>query len=135
MWAEAGIDCTIEVVDLAMFTTMNNEGQIAVSMMTNTAVINDPTAALLAWPTARTISIRHGDTHVDDLLNLGMSTYDEETRIQIYGELQEYLWSKLYTLPVAFPIGAYATTSSITNLPWYPNLAPDMTRVQFLPEN
>jgi peptide/nickel transport system substrate-binding protein len=132
MWAKAGITCKIEVVDLAQFTTMNNDGKIGVSMMTNTAVINDPSAALLAWPTARTISIRHMDKHVDELLDKGIATYEQADRVKLYGELQQYLWSKLYTLPVAFPMGAYASTSNVTNLPFAPNLLPDLTKVKFL---
>lgn len=131
MWKQIGVNTTVQVVDLATFTTMNNNGEISVSLMTNTAVIPDPDAALLAWPTHRTISLRHNDPHIDELLEKGKKVYDQEERIAVYQELQDYLWSKLYTLPVAFPKNAYGASSRIVNLPFYPNLCPDLTRVRF----
>ena len=131
MWTAVGVQCEINFVDLAMYTTMNNAGQIQVSLMTNTAVINDPTAALLAWPTSRTISIRHNDAKVDEYLDAGRSTYDQSERAGIYGELQDYLADKLYTFPIAFPQNAYGSTSRITNLPFYPNVVPDLSRIKF----
>lgn len=132
MWTAVGVECEINFVDLAMYTTMNNSGEIQVSLMTNTAVINDPTAALLAWPTSRTISIRHNDPKVDEYLEAGRSTYDTSKRAEIYGELQDYLASKLYTFPIAFPQNAYGSTSQIGNLPFYPNVVPDLTRITFV---
>ncbi|NLW16254.1 MAG: ABC transporter substrate-binding protein [Firmicutes bacterium] len=131
MWKQVGVNTTVQVVDLATFTTMNNNGEIPVSLMTNTAVIPDPDAALLAWPTHRTISLRHNDGHVDELLEKGKMSYDQEERSAVYQELQDYLWSKLYTLPVAYPKSAYGASSRIENLPFYPNLCPDLTRIRF----
>lgn len=131
MWKEIGVNTKIQMVDLATFTSMNNNGEIPISLMTNTAVIPDPDAALLAWPTHRTISLRHNDPHIDELLNKGKASYDKEERIAIYEELQDYLWSKLYTLPVAFPKNGYGTRGNITNFPFYPNVCPDLTRVKF----
>ncbi len=132
MWTALGVvDCDIQFVDLAQYTTLNNSGAIAVSLMTNTAAINDPSAALLAWPIERTISIRHGDEKIQDYLDAGISTYDESKRKEIYGELQDYLASKLYTFPIAFPANAYGCSSIIKNLPFYPNVIPDLTLISF----
>lgn len=132
MWSALGcVDCEIQFVDLAQFTTLNNSGAIAVSLMTNTAAINDPSAALLAWPIARTISVRHNDQKVQDYLDKGISTYDVEERIRVYGELQDYLAEHLYTFPIAFPGNAYGASAQIKNLPFYPNVIPDLTVVEF----
>ncbi len=132
MWAEAGYTCNIEMTDVAQFTTMNNDGKLNVSLLTTTAVIPDPAAALLIFPTSRTISVRHMDKHVDELLDKGLTTYDQAEREKIYGELQEYLWEKLYVVPVAFPMEAYASTKNIINLPFYPSTFPDFTLINFL---
>lgn len=132
MWDSLGsVKCEIKFVDLAQYTTLNNSGAIAVSLMTNTAAINDPSSALLAWPIARTISVRHGDQKIQDYLDAGVSTYNVDERIKIYGELQDYLASKLYTFPIAFPGNAYGCLSIIDNLPFYPNVIPDLTTVTF----
>ncbi len=132
MWDSLGcVKCEIRFVDLAQFTTLNNAGEIAVSLMTNTAAINDPSSALLAWPISRTISVRHGDQKVQDYLDAGISTYDTAERARIYGELQDYLASKLYTFPIAFPGNAYGCLDVIDNLPFYPNVIPDLTTITF----
>lgn len=132
MWTATGVvTCEIQFVDLAQYTTLNNSGTIAVSLMTNTAAINDPSAALLAWPIARTISVRHNDQKVQDYLDAGASEYDLTKRAAIYGELQDYLASKLYTFPVAFPMNAYGAAANIKNLPFYPNVVPDLSTVTF----
>lgn len=131
MWGQIGVNVEIQFLDLATFTEMNNAGEITMALMTNTASIADPSAALIAWPSSRTISLRHGDSHIDDLLEKGQQTYDEEERVAIYQELQDYLWDKMYTIPIAFPKGAYGARSTVANLPFYPDLMPDLTRVQF----
>ena len=132
MWDSLGcVKCEIRFVDLAQYTTLNNSGAIEVSLMTNTAAINDPSSALLAWPISRTISVRHGDQTVQDYLDAGVSTYDTAERIRIYGELQDYLASKLYTFPIAFPGNAYGCLEIIDNLPFYPNVIPDLTTITF----
>ena len=101
------------------------------ALMTNTAALDDPDAALIAWPSHRTISLRHGDSHIDELLEKGKATYDEEERVAIYQELQDYLWENLYTIPVAYPKGAYGAGADVANLPFYPDVTPDLTRIQF----
>lgn len=131
MWGQIGVTVDIQMIDLATFTEKNNNGEIPCALMTNTAVIPDPDAALLAWPTHRTISLRHNDTHIDELLEKGKSIYDSAERQAVYEELQDYLWEKMYTIPIAFPRGAYGATSQVANLPFYANLCPDLTRVKF----
>lgn len=131
MWAAVGVEVDVNVIDLSSFATMNNNGELNVSFMTTTAALADPTAALLIWPIARTISVRHGDQHIQDLLDKGATTYDVEERKAIYGELQDYLWEKMYCMPVAFVQQAYGAQSYVENLPFYPNLRLELDRVTF----
>ncbi len=131
MWGQIGITVNLEFLDLATFTERNNAGEITMALMTNTAALDDPDAALIAWPSHRTISLRHGDSHIDELLEKGKATYDEEERVAIYQELQDYLWENLYTIPVAYPKGAYGAGADVANLPFYPDVTPDLTRIQF----
>lgn len=131
MLGEVGIKCTIDMVDLATFTTMNNGGELPMTVMANSATIMDPSSALIAWPLARTISLRHNDQHIEDLLNEGVSYYDMEERIPVYEELQDYLWEKLYLLPLAYPINGYGASASITNLDFVPTGIPDFAQIQF----
>lgn len=131
MWQEIGVTVDLQIVDLATFITMNNEGKIPVSCMTTTAAIADPTAALLIWPSERTISVRHGDTVVDDYMLAGSSTYDEAERAEIYGELQQYLWDNMYVIPAAYPESAYGASSRVNDFEFYENLSPDLTQITF----
>lgn len=131
MLSEVGITCTIDMVDLATFTSMNNNGELPMTVMANSASIPDPASALIAWPIARTISLRHNDQHIQDLLDQGERTYAMEDRIPIYEELQDYLWEKLYILPLAYPIIGYGARANITNFDFVPTGIPDFAEIVF----
>lgn len=134
MLSEVGITCTIDMVDLATFTSMNNAGELPMTVMANSASINDPASALVAWPLARTISLRHNDQHVQDLLDQGVQTYKMEDRIPIYEELQDYLWEKLYILPLAYPITGYGARANVGNFDYVPTGIPDFAEIVFTAE-
>lgn len=131
MLGEVGITCTIDMVDLATFTTMNNNGELPMTVMANSATIMDPSSALIAWPLARTISLRHNDQRVQDLLDQGVQTYAMEDRIPIYEELQDYLWEQLYLLPLAYPITGYGARANIANFDFVPTGIPDFADIVF----
>ncbi len=131
MWGQIGVDVEIQIVDLATQTQLNNEGKVPAASMAPTVAIADPDAGLMIWPIYRTISIRHNDQHVQDLLDKGRATYNESERIAIYQELQEYLQEKCYSIPLAFPRAAFGTRSYITGLEFAPSLVPDLTQVRF----
>ncbi|QRN82068.1 ABC transporter substrate-binding protein [Chloroflexota bacterium] len=134
MLKEVGITATIEMVDITTFTTMNNAGELPMTVMSNSATILDPASALVAWPLARTISLRHNDQHVQDLLDAGEQTYAMEDRIPIYEELQDYLWDKLYLLPLAYPERGYAASGTILNFEFVSTGIPDFTVIEFTQE-
>jgi len=131
MLKEVGITSTIDMVDLATFTSMNNNGELPMTVMANSASIPDPASALVAWPLARTISLRHNDQHIQDLLDQGERTYAMEDRILIYQELQDYLWEKLYLLPLAYPISGYGARANIGNFDFVPSGIPDFAQIVF----
>ena len=132
MWeAVGGIDVEIYVTDLSSFTTMNNNGELTVTLLSTTSALEDPTAALLIWPIDRTISLRHGDQHIQDLLDQGAATYDTAEREAIYGELQDYLWETKYAIPVCHPMEGYGCASYVENLPFYPSLTYELDLVTF----
>ena len=110
---------------------MNNAGELPMTVMANSATILDPASALIAWPLSRTISLRHNDQHVQDLLDQGERTYAMEDRIPIYEELQDYLWEKLYLLPLAYPEIGYAASATITNFEFVSTGIPDFTAIEF----
>lgn len=131
MLSEVGIDSTIDMVDLATFTSMNNNGELPMTVMANSASINDPASALVAWPLARTISIRHNDQHIQDLLDKGEQIYELSERVAVYEELQDYLYEKLYILPLAYPITGYGARSNIGNFDFEPTGIPHFADIVF----
>ena len=131
MWAQIGVKVNIDIVDLATFTDMNNSGKLTAALMTPNVAIGDPAAALILWPITRTISLRHNDQHIQDLLDAGSSTYDEAERVKIYQELQDYLQSMTYTVPVAFPTFAYGLAAYVDGFVFQPSQIPDLTSVCF----
>lgn len=131
MWKEVGVEIEVHVTDLSTFASMNNNAELNVSLLSTTASMADPSAALLLWPVARTISIRHNDQVVQDYLDEGLKTYDQEKRAEVYGELQEYLWEKFYAVPVCHTQAGYGCASYVENLPFYPNLIYELEYVTF----
>ena len=131
MWGQAGITLKLEVTDLATYSADNNAGELEVAYMNTNATIADPTAALLVWPLARTISLRHGDQKIEDYLNAGSQEYDTEKRVAIYHDLMDYLNEKYYTIPIAFEMGAFGAGKCVTNLPYDPSNVPNLTRITF----
>ena len=131
MLGEVGITAKIDMVDVATFTAMNNAGELPMTVMSNSATILDPASALIAWPLSRTISLRHNDQHVQDLLDEGERTYAMEDRVPIYEELQDYLWDNLYLLPLAYPEIGYAASATITNFNFVSTGIPDFTVIEF----
>lgn len=131
MLSDVGITANIEMVDVATFTAMNNAGELPMTVMSNSATILDPASALIAWPLSRTISLRHNDQNVQDLLDAGVQTYSMEERVPIYEELQDYLWEKLYLLPLAYPQKGYAASATITNFPFVSTGIPDFAAIEF----
>ena len=131
MLEEVGVKSTIDMVDLATFTSMNNAGELPMTVMANGASIPDPANALIAWPLSRTISLRHNDQHIQDLLDAGATTYDMAERAEIYGELQDYLFEKLYLLPLAYPMKAFACSADIQNFSYVASGIPNLAAIQF----
>jgi peptide/nickel transport system substrate-binding protein len=131
MWRKIGVNVTIDIVDLATFTAMNNGGKLTAALLTPAVAIADPSAALLLWPITRTISLRHNDRKIQDLLDAGSSTYDTAKRVEIYQKLQDYLFEKTYSVPVAYTKFAFGAQASVQGFPFEPSQVPDLTRVYF----
>lgn len=131
MWKQIGVTANIDIVDLATFTDMNNGGKLTAALLTPNVAIADPAAALILWPINRTISLRHNDQHIQDLLDLGTSTYDEDERVKIYEELQDYLASKTYTVPISYPTFAYGVSSAVQGFQFQPSQIIDLTTISF----
>lgn len=127
MWGQIGVKVNVEMVDLATFTDMNNAGQLTAALMTPSVAISDPSAALILYPITRTISLRHNDQHIQDLLDAGSSTYDEDERVAIYEELQDYLASMTYTVPVAYPTFAFGVSSAVEGFEFNSSQIIDLT--------
>lgn len=132
MWGQIGVKVNVEVVDLATFTDMNNNAELTAALMTPSVAISDPSAALILWPITRTISLRHNDQTIQDYLDAGSSTYDEDERIAIYGDLQDYLAEMTYTVPVAFPTFAFGTASYVDGFAFVASQIPDLKTISFL---
>jgi peptide/nickel transport system substrate-binding protein len=131
MWKEIGVTMNIEIVDLATFTSMNNSGKLTASLLTPNVPVGDPAAALILWPINRTISLRHNDNHIQELLDKGSSTYDTNERITVYQELQDYLFANTYTVPIAYPTFALGIRNNVKGFSFDPSQVPNLKTVSF----
>jgi peptide/nickel transport system substrate-binding protein len=131
MWSQSGFKVNVQIIDLATYTSLNNTGKIQIAHMNPSTAMADPSAALLIWPLARTISLRHGDQKVQDYLDAGQREYDVASRTKIYNDMMDYLNEKLYAIPVAFPQYAYGLNANITGFEFNPSGVPNLTKIRF----
>lgn len=129
MWSKIGVNIEIDIVDLATYTQMNNSGELTACLLTPSVAISDPAAALILWPITRTISLRHNDAHIQDLLDQGSSAYDDAARVKAYEELQDYLYEKTYTVPVAYTKFAFGIRDNVDGFEFSSSQVPDLTKV------
>lgn len=129
MWSNIGVNIKIDIVDVATYTQMNNNGELTACLLTPSVAISDPAAALILWPITRTISLRHNDQHVQDLLDKGSSAYEEGERTAAYQELQDYLNDQTYTLPVAYTKFAFGIQDYVQGFEFSSSQVPDLTKV------
>lgn len=129
MWSQIGVSIKIDIVDVATYTQMNNNGELTACLLTPSVAISDPAAALILWPITRTISLRHNDGRIQELLDQGSSAYGEEDRVKAYQELQDYLCEKNYTLPIAYTKFAFGIQDYVKGFDFPSSQVPDMTRV------
>lgn len=131
MWRQVGINVTISSYDQATFQQMTKDGKVMFGITSTTPSTGDPDHALIVWPSSYAGALNTDDPRIDELINLGKSTYDPTDRSKVYNEFQEYVWSLYRLIPVAFSDAVYAMDKSIVNFDCHPGNTPNLATIVF----
>ena len=110
---------------------MTKDGKVMFGITSTTPSTGDPDHALIVWPSSYAGALNTDDPRIDELINLGKSTYDPTDRSKVYNEFQEYVWSLYRLIPVAFSDAVYAMDKSIVNFDCHPGNTPNLATIVF----
>lgn len=113
MWAEAGINMTVNSYDSATVKQMNASGQNPMGR-SNFTGNGDPVSSLAAWEIGYSGVMQPQDEYIDERIKLTRAESDLEKRAQYLSEIQHYaLEEKFYAIPVAFIKQSYAMSKDV----------------------
>lgn len=121
MWAEAGINMTINSYDSATVKQMNVAGENPMGRSSFTGN-GDPVSSLSAWEIGYSGVMQPQDTHIDDLIKKTRQESDPEKRAEYLSEIQHYaLEEKCYAIPVAFIKQSFAMDKDVFGFEFSPS--------------
>ena len=121
MWAEAGINMTINSYDSATVKQMNAAGENPMGRSSFTGN-GDPVSSLSAWEIGYSGVMQPQDTHIDDLIKKTRQESDPEKRAEYLSEIQHYaLEEKCYAIPVAFIKQSFAMDKDVFGFEFSPS--------------
>lgn len=124
-WAEIGIDVSIEVMEWGAFLDYTAAGNHDLGMLAWLASTGDPHHALYSNAHSGNIGAANrayiDNSEIDELLELGQNEPDQDTRAEIYGEVQELLSDYAAWIPIADDREAVGVLSNVTNFQFSPS--------------
>ena len=121
MWAEAGINISINSLDSASVKAMNAAGENPCGRSNFTVTTGDCVAALSAWEIGYSGCMQPQDTYIDSRIKAARATDNEEEMFRLVGEIQHYaLEEKYYAIPIAFINVSYAMSSKVFGFTFNP---------------
>jgi len=131
MWNAVGINIDMKITAMQEFQASCRRGQNQVMASAANYTTGDPGHALYQYDTRGFGSslVSPSDSKVDGMLDEGSRTYDDQARIKVYQELQDYLHDQVYIIPIADKMIMYATSNKVENFPCDPGNTPYLAGV------
>lgn len=132
MLAEVGITLKIEIVDLLTVITAGINGDVPVGFTSTTNTSRDPDKVISYRKMVTDFTLaRIVSQELQDLLDTGSSTVDEDEREKIYLKVQQYFHDNVVTIPVKVDVVGYAVRDYVDYFPANAANAPDLKAVTF----
>lgn len=125
MWKEIGVTLNIHTIENAAYLAQGNEFEVGL----RAGNANEPSNILVIYGSAFKDKIQPNDPWIDSKLDEVASLLDPEARKTSLAELQDYLWNKRWTIPVAYTNVIYATTKNVENWEVHPINLTDISKV------
>ena len=116
MWKEIGVTLDIHTIENAAYLAQGNEFEVGF----RAGNANEPSNILVIYDSTFADKIQPNDQWIDDKLAEVASLLDPEERTASLAELQDYLWNKRWTIPIAYTNVIYATTKNVENWEVHP---------------
>lgn len=129
MWKQIGVTAEIVTASTSEVIASGRRGDNQIVVMAASYSTGDPGHALADFDTRSDGFFRPNDSHIDELLDKGSSTYDSEARAQIYAELQSYISGQCYMIGVANKTVNYVITDKVSNFYCDPGNIPSFAKV------
>ncbi len=125
MWKEIGVTLDIHTIDNAAYLAQGNEFEVGLRAGNG----NEPSSILVIYDSAFKDKIQPNDDYIDEMLGVIATSIDTEKRAQKLEELQDYLWEKRWTIPLAYTNVIYAASNNVRNWAIDPMNYTDISKV------
>ena len=130
--SQIGVTMKIETYDAATWMSMCRDGSAKASLQNLTVDSFDPDHTYMNLHENSSMAIsRSKDPHLNELLAAGKAELDEAKRMEIYAEVQEYMYEKAMWIPIAEPIINYAAQPYVKGFVPDVGIQPDLKLVYF----
>ncbi|MFA9422118.1 MAG: ABC transporter substrate-binding protein [Sedimentibacter sp.] len=116
MWKQIGVTLDIHTVEKAAYLAQGNEFEVGLRAGNS----NEPSNILVIYDSSFADLIQPNDTYIDEQLTKVASLVNPTERKAALSDLQEYIWNKHWTVPMAFTNVIYATTKNVENWEVHP---------------
>jgi peptide/nickel transport system substrate-binding protein len=117
MWRQIGVTVDIYPMDSRTYLAGNNKFQIG--MRAGNA--DEPSNILIIYDSAFADKLQGNDNTLDDMLHRAMTLYDSSERAAAYGEIQDYLYDKRFSVPLVFNDAIYGVSDKVEGFEFHPN--------------
>lgn len=129
---EIGVTLEIESYDAATWMSMCRDGSAAMSIQNLTVDSFDPDHNYMNLKAGSSVAtVRSTDATLNALLDEGKSEMDDARRMEIYGEVQDYIFEHAILLPIDEPVINYGTQPYVKGFVANALVQPDLKLVYF----
>jgi peptide/nickel transport system substrate-binding protein len=116
MWKEIGVTLEIQTIENAAYLAKGNEFEVGL----RAGNANEPSNILVIYDSTFKDKLQPNDPYIDEQLAKVAKLLDPIQRKAALAELQDYLWNKRWTIPIAYTNVIYATTKNVENWEVHP---------------
>lgn len=130
--ADIGINISVEIYEfpVAIPMLMNNECEFGANALNGTMADAADIYSQHAITCTNGVTAS-SDEMLNGLIEQGLSTRDEQTRQEVYSEIQQWDYDNCRWIPLCYPTGCIGYSNQIDQLPAYNYLAPYLRFVTF----
>ncbi len=116
MWKQIGVTLDIHTVEKAAYIAQGNEFEVGLRAGNS----NEPSNILVIYDSTFKDKIQPNDQYIDEQLAKVARLIVPEERKEALAELQDYIWNKRWTVPIAYTNVIYAANKNVENWEVHP---------------